>query len=316
MTINWLFVSDIFFAALVGGIVSSGELIARYRDEPWDTLKTMPAFSYMLLNAIASGLALALAQKVGWTFGASGEAVRITQIMIAGFGALAIFRSAFFTVRVGDQDIAVGASSFLQVVLDAADRYVDRRRATERALKVKVTMKDISFEKAHRSLPILSITLMQNLPKEEQEKLFTDIAALKTLTALHNDVKAQVLGLMIMNVVGEEVLDAATDALCDQISKDNLENDARTSETTPKKIGKVLENLQDKMLRKEKAPVAPTENSAPPLDIENLIKQAKEGGESAAQIHSPLQEQAIKLDINDLIDQAKEEIEQDEEESE
>ena len=308
MNLDWTFLADIFFAAVVGGVVSSGELIARYRDEPWDTLKTMPAFAYMLLNAIASGLALAIAQKVGWTFGATDDAVRITQILIAGFGALAIFRSAFFTVRVGDQDVAVGAVSFLQVALDAADRYVDRRRATARARKVRETMENISFDKASSSLPTLAITLMQNLPEDDQKKLFADIARLKTLVGLHNDVKAQVLGLMIMNVVGEDVLDAAKEALCDQIAKDKVP----APESLPEKVNQVLSDLGKKPSQKEGQPPPTTETSAPAqrLDVDKLINQVIEGNDSAQQ-HAPIVEQAKKLNIENLIDRVKEDIAED-----
>ena len=94
-------------------------------------------------------------QTFGWTFGVEGDGaeLRWTQALVAGFGAMAFLRSAVFVVRAGDQDVGVGPSGFLQVVLNATDRAVDRRRAGARAHEVARAMSGVSFEKAAEALP-------------------------------------------------------------------------------------------------------------------------------------------------------------------
>src|SRR5205823_896422 len=66
-------------------------------------LYTRPALFYILLNIAASVAALALTRAFGWTFGASGKpgdtTVRWTQALVAGIGAMALFRTSLFTDR-------------------------------------------------------------------------------------------------------------------------------------------------------------------------------------------------------------------------
>jgi hypothetical protein len=245
-SIDWNYVLDLFLAASLGGIVSSGELIARYRDKPLSTIQTPPALFYMLINATASASALALIRGMGWTFGSAGQASGMLQIFVAGFGAMAIFRSAFFTVRVGDNDVAVGASSFLQVALTAADNEVDRRRARVRADLTQDIMKRVSYEKAFIPLPTYAMGLMQNLSKEEREGLQQDALAIHDLPGIDDSTKAQLLGLAIINYVGEDVLMGAVRSLGDKIENSNG--------APPEKAGResILKQIIPK--RSEKAP--------------------------------------------------------------
>src|SRR5207249_7959686 len=124
------------------------ELVARYRDAPGSALRNAAAGLYLAINAAAAVAALGLVQAFNWTFGAGGGSeLRWTRVLVAGFGAMAIFRSSLFIVRAGEQDVGVGPSGFLQVVLNATDRAVDRRRAGARAGEVSRAMDGVSFDK-------------------------------------------------------------------------------------------------------------------------------------------------------------------------
>ncbi|MEK7404306.1 MAG: hypothetical protein AAB225_04290 [Acidobacteriota bacterium] len=207
---EWLAV--VAFGALVG----TGELVGRYRDAPLNALRTFPAILYVLLNAAASAGALALIHTFGWTFGVTGNpdsaAVRWTQVLVAGFGALALFRTSLFTVRAGDRDIGVGPSSVLQVFLAAADRAVDRSEARNRDAIVKKAMQGVDYQKAYKALPPYCLALMRNVSAEEQQALEKAVALLDT-AKVEDQVKARLLGLELINVVGGKVLQAAVDSL-------------------------------------------------------------------------------------------------------
>src|SRR3982750_2744912 len=138
-------VADYLIVVAIGASVGIGELVARYRDDPTRALGSFPALIYVVLNAAAAAGALALVQAFGWKFGAAdgSSELRWTRVLVAGFGAMALFRSSLFTARVGNQDVGVGPSTFLQVVLTAADRAVDRRRARARARDVSQAMKGV-----------------------------------------------------------------------------------------------------------------------------------------------------------------------------
>lgn len=196
--------------------VGLAELIARYRDRP-SALASMPStWLYVVVNGLASVAALLLVHVFGWTFGTSGSAIVGTQVLVAGFGAIALFRSSLFTVRVGDTDVGVGPSTVLTVFLAAADRDIDRHRAKERSRTVSGIMRGVSFARAQNALPVYCLALLQNLPTADQVALRQSVDALAAVAATDPQ-RALSLGLLLMNVAGEDVLRAAVKALGDDI---------------------------------------------------------------------------------------------------
>ena len=203
---------------LVAALVGIAELIARYRDAPTDVLRRLPAVIYVTINAAAGAVALLVIDEFGWTFGVTQDgATRITQVAAAGLSAMAILRAAVFTVRVGDVNVGVGPNLLLMVVLDAADRAVDRDRANRRNVLVVEIMDGVDFDKAKKALPSYCLTLMQNVPKEEQRAVAEEVKSLGKALDLNRTVRTLNLGLALLNVVGEDVLRASVEALGDEI---------------------------------------------------------------------------------------------------
>lgn len=206
--------------AFFGGAVGSGELVARYRDAPASALLTRPAMTYIAINAATACAALWIILDNNWTFG-EGEGALSRQVLVAGFGAMAFFRSALFTVRVGDNDVQVGPSAFLQIILGAADRAVDRSRAEHRTAAVREIMGRVSFEKAQEALTSHCFALMQNLSGDEVAQIAQTLEDIGG-SNVTDEVKSLNLGLLLMNYVGDDVLRAAVAALGDQIIRDAL----------------------------------------------------------------------------------------------
>jgi hypothetical protein len=206
---------DFALAALLGVLVGLAELVSRYRDAPQAALYNRPAVLYLALNGAASGLALALIRAYGWTFGAAADTVRWTRLLVAGVGAMALFRTSLFTVRAGDRDIGVGPALFLQILRDAVDREVDRLRARDRVQQVGKLMDGIDYAKASAGLIPYCLTLMQNVPDDEQQKLVHSVKLLDADT-IDPAIKVRILGLFLMNVVGPDVLAEAVGAFREQ----------------------------------------------------------------------------------------------------
>jgi len=206
---------DFAAAALLGILVGLAELVSRYRDAPQSVLYKPPALLYLALNGAASGLALALIRAYGWTFGAAADTVRWTRLLVAGVGAMALFRTSLFTVRAGDRDIGVGPALFLQILRDAVDREVDRLRARDRVQQVGKLMDGIDYAKASAGLIPYCLTLMQNVPDDEQQKLVHSVKLLDADT-IDPAIKVRILGLFLMNVVGPDVLAEAVGAFREQ----------------------------------------------------------------------------------------------------
>src|SRR5581483_6679602 len=89
-TMSWFGVG--FFGMLVG----TGELVSRYRDEPGEAVFSKSGAFYIGINVLAAIFALALMRAFDVTFGldplAQTTALRWTEVLAAGFSAMAFFR--------------------------------------------------------------------------------------------------------------------------------------------------------------------------------------------------------------------------------
>jgi hypothetical protein len=117
----------------------------------------------------------------------------------------------------------VGPAAFLQTMLNAADREVDRIRAKYRAEKVHDYMKDVDAEKAQNALPSFCSHLMQSFSTDDRAAMQTRIDNAyedAKPDGLAVDSRAYNLGLIIMDYMGEEVLKAGVEALKPQIKNE------------------------------------------------------------------------------------------------
>lgn len=199
---EWLTVAGL------GALIGITDIISRYRDEPDNALGTLPSAFYLFVNALASVLTLISIRAFDWNFGLEGIQASWTQVLVAGFGAMAILRTSIWNVRVGEQNVPIGLKNFLDTLLGTVDRAVDRKRAQQRAESVIKTMKDVDFEKASQALPSYCFGLMQNLAIDDQEKFARKVNLLSG-APMNNRVKSLLLGLSLMNLVGEKVLETA-----------------------------------------------------------------------------------------------------------
>lgn len=206
-------------AGLLGAAVGTAELLSRYRDAPSFVLISPPGLGYIAINAAASLAAMGIVLAFNWRFGTSGNARAATQVLMAGFGAMALFRSSLLTVKAGNDDVGIGPSSVLSIMMAASDRSADRLRAADRAGRVHDIMNNVSYEKAQEALPTVAVALMQNLSPADVAALDASLEGLKN-KALPDNTKALLLGLKITNVVSTAVLAAAKQSLGDSILVD------------------------------------------------------------------------------------------------
>jgi hypothetical protein len=205
----------------LGSVFGISELISRYRDEPRRALVSWAALLYISVNALASVFALNVIRVFNWVADDDSLQVAYKQVMIAGLGAMALFRSSLFIFRIGNSEINFGPVFVLQIILGVTDRAVDRRRGQSRSSDVGQIMKNVSFDKAKELLPIYCLALMQNLSKEEQEALGRDIASIAAANISDpiaaNRQKSVLLGLRLLSVIGTDLLQQAVNALGDDI---------------------------------------------------------------------------------------------------
>ena len=197
--------------ALLSGAVALIEIVARYRDAPAQVLKEWPAWVYIAVNAVAGSAAFWLIGEFGWSPSTDhpgdveGSDVFL-RVIVASFGSLAAIRSAFFQARVGDHLVDVGPHFLLKSLLDAADRTMDRRRASRRSAIVSEIMSPVDFEMAKLALPAHCFTAMQNVSDDEQQEVSDEITRIAELHNMPANAKSLHLGFLLLNIVGEDLL--------------------------------------------------------------------------------------------------------------
>lgn len=196
---------DFGLVALAGLLVAVAELTSRYPDAPGRALRTWPAGFYILINIGATAGALAALKAFDVRFGTAPENIRWARDVVAGFGAIAFFRSAFF---IGRSNAGRGPLRMLQALLGASDRAIDRQRAEQRADVVRDIAAGLSFADVRDALPTYCIALMSNATDAEQEGLVTQVTALDAAD-MPDTTKVEALALSLMDLVGEDTLRAA-----------------------------------------------------------------------------------------------------------
>jgi hypothetical protein len=196
------------FLALAAGLgitVGASEIITRYRDEPGQALNTVGAILYVALNGLVSAAAYGLLATYADSLfpGLAGD--RLMTSLVAGLAAMAVLRSRVFTLRTeAGEDIAVGPDAAVTAFLNAADRAIDRKRASRRMSMVFSRASDTKLQDVKLSKPFLEIALaaMQNVPREEKQTL---VAYLQTVadSGYPEDLKLQAMCYALLGVTGE-----------------------------------------------------------------------------------------------------------------
>jgi hypothetical protein len=265
---------DWILVALLGAAVGIGELTSRYRDEPTKALLTIPAMIYIALNAAASVMALALGRGVELWTTVDQNTVSWTQVLTAGLGAMVFLRSSVFRIRVGEEDVDVGPSSFLTSVITAADRAVDRVRAQERAWTVTQVMGNVASDKALEILPSYLSALMQNFNQEEQSRFDQSVNRIRS-GQLSNETKVLLLGLVAMTHMGGGVLRSAVQSLAAQLKSSAKETLGTATDTMATAQATKEATTEAVAAMEQAATVAET------VDVPDEVKQAVAEGTAA-----------------------------------
>jgi hypothetical protein len=204
--------TEYLLVALLGALVGAVEIVSRYRDQPWSALWGTAAIAYMALNGGASCAALGLIRTFGAPFSPTDASQSaLLEILAAGLAGTALLRASFFFVRVGDRDVGIGPAALLQVLLFATDRDVDRKRAVRRAQNVPKALEGLKYEEVRDALPQYCLILMQNVTRDEEHHLQRELESIRASSG-DDATKAVALGMSLVNVVGQRVLESAAEA--------------------------------------------------------------------------------------------------------
>ncbi len=199
--------------ATLGAAIGASELISRYRDEPLTIFKYAPTLYYVALNAALSLAALALIdvlEVVQARADGSAPASKndVYEVLIAGLGAAAFFRSSFAKTKVAGIEVGVGPAFLIDTFLGMADREIDRRRARSRLEEIPGIMGGVRPAFAAEALVEYCIHAMQNLSGDEKEQIDQRCKAVLGKERPGNT-QSLLIGLILSEYIGIENLKSA-----------------------------------------------------------------------------------------------------------
>jgi len=202
----WKLILYALAAALLGALAGAAELISRYRDEPWHPFRILSGRLYVFSNAavslavygalILSGAAILPNLSPGW------------KVLVAGFGAMAILRSKFFTFRTSaNEDVAVGIDAVVTTFLQAIDRNIDRQQSLERWKLAYGYLQDVDEQSSLEVLISLCKSNLRSYQGVTNEELDAFKSAAKELLDRKDmpvSLKAVTVGLALQAIVGSD----------------------------------------------------------------------------------------------------------------
>ncbi len=201
MDISFVSAAAALLAFLAGLVTGGVEVISRYRDEPFQAVKEKFGLIYVLVNAllgvVAYGVLLETAAEVT-TLGA-----HLGYALLGGFGAAAILRVRVTSVKVGDEDVAIGPGIIVDQLLSALDRQIDRSRALRRTEIVFGLPSGLSFQATRDYASNMILESTQNLSLQEQKDLASKLKDINEGSNRDQD-KVYALGFLVLNFMGEE----------------------------------------------------------------------------------------------------------------
>jgi hypothetical protein len=225
----------ILLSGILGASVGASEIVSRYRDEPTQALRSAPALTYLCINALVSVCVYGLLSHYSKTLIPALAKDPLMRSITAGFGAMAILRSKFFTLHTEKgEDIGIGPDAAISAFLSSADRGIDRVRAKRRldlVFRSAGRLPKVEIIKDFIKVSLLSFQNLSNDEKEEINKKIDDIYA-DDARFPNGDLKLQAICYAVLIIVGEynfnKLINNLADILVRQEQRYDLAN--KTSE--------------------------------------------------------------------------------------
>ena len=202
--IYWFCWLAIFFGTLVG----AAEIFSRYQDEPLDALLSSAGIMYQAINGAIAAAAYGLLREYREKLIPALMDDLLLTSMVAGFGAMAIMRSKFFSYKSANgEDIAFGPDIVISFFLQSVDRAIDRARALKRRRLVFDSIKDIVYSDKVPFFFIGNLASFQNLSPPQKTAAINDITTIATNQSLAPQLKLMAMAFGFLNISGEKNYD-------------------------------------------------------------------------------------------------------------
>jgi hypothetical protein len=202
MNYFWL-VRYFALAFLVGGFVGLSELLSRYAWKFGDIVRSGWGLVYLIANGIVATIAYTAALQWGLLpdLAAKAEAWRACVIAIL---SMAVLRSALFNIKVGDKDVGIGLTAFIEIYLRHAERVLDQRIQNTRWQTISELVDGMSYSGTRNYLFAVAQGVLRSLSHDEVEALRNEVAKIDLLEA-DDPTKMEIFAMRISEKTGLEL---------------------------------------------------------------------------------------------------------------
>ena len=188
---------------LIGFAVGLSELLSRYDWSVKMILTSGPGWTYTAVNGFAA--VIAYRATVDWNIpaGLIGKPEWWRVLLVSSI-AMAALRSAFATVRIGEERVGIGLVSVVTVFLSRAERGLDQRLTRMRWKHVGSTLADLTYEATREYFLGVTLTALPSLTNSERETIQSETDKLQKLD-VDADIKMRLLALYVAGKLGDEL---------------------------------------------------------------------------------------------------------------
>lgn len=187
----------------IGFAVGLSELLSRYDWSVKMILTSGSGWIYTTINGFTAMIAYRAA--VDWNIldGLTGKPEWWRVLLVSGV-SMAVLRSAFTTVRIGEERVGVGLVSIVNVFLSRAERGLDQCLARTRWKHVGSIVVDLGYETTREYF--LSVTLMAlpSLTDRERETIQSETDKIQKLD-VDADIKMRLLAMYVVGKLGDDL---------------------------------------------------------------------------------------------------------------
>ena len=199
------------FAFSIGFAVGLSELLSRYDWSIKMILTSRPGWTYTVVNGIAAAIAYRAAVDLNIPAGLIGKPEWWRVLLVSGI-AMALLRSAFATIRIGEERVGLGLVSVVNVFLSRAERGLDQHLTRTRWKHVGSIVADLEYEATREYFLGVTLTVLPSLTDSERETIQSETDKIQKLD-VDSDTKMILLAMYVAAKLGDDLfLEVASNA--------------------------------------------------------------------------------------------------------
>lgn len=205
-------------AFAIGAIIALSELLSRYSWKIKVIVSSCGGWLYMALNG--STAILVYCASVEWEFyaGLEGKS-EFWRTIVVSFLAMAVLRSSFFNVKIGNREFGAGFSAFIDIFKGYAERSLDQSVAQKHLEAITPLVCELTYAASKDYLYSMCEGSLRSVAKTEMANLNKDLEKIDKME-VNDSTKMRLFAVRISEVTGLKLFKClAADA------KNNLSNE-------------------------------------------------------------------------------------------